>query len=271
MLNKTIGLGIFFIAATAAWGQNVTYTFVLWESNPEIERLNGMLKGDQLPSTLLIPPGSGTLRVALRVTNHTETAARYGAGGLMLCFDAATTGNTNYASQAAAIEAGIHKKLNISNFLYAGEAGSDLGPVAKVDNLGNAAGSGGITALSKNYSGAYTPMPTGLKPIGLWTAFNFGTGLNLSLPAGGSALLASMTIDLRNLVEHETFGDSGYETGLMIYGRNNAPSRHTYLGATSGPAQQQSPKIYKIQVVPEPVTALALGGALVAFARRKLR
>lgn len=266
--TRVLALSLAFGAVAAANAQNVTFSYVYLGGNAAIEALNGLSAGMELPSTLLVAPGSSSFKMGVKASNNTATDARYGAGGLMLCFDSATTGNSNYASQAAAVAAGVHKKANMSNLKYAGESGSGLADVAKVDNGGNDAGTGGITSLNKNYSGSNTATATTFKPIGIWSAHNFGTGLNLSLIAGGSAILASMDVDL-SMANGDTYGDDAGETGLMIYGRQGAPTRHTYLGATSGTGQNTSSKIYKVQAVPEPATMLALGGALAAFARRR--
>ena len=265
--TRVLALSLAFGAVAAANAQNVTYSYVYLGGNAAIEALNGLSVGMEIPSTLLVSPGASSFKAGLKVMNNTATDARYGAGGLMLCFDSATTGSTNYANQAAAVAAGVHKKLNFSNLKYAGESGAGLADVAKVDNLGGDAGTGGVTSLNKNYSGSNNAGST-LRPIGIWSAHNYGTGLNLSLPAGGSAILASMDVDVL-LANGDTYGDGGSETGMMIYGRTNAPTRHTYQGATSGTGQNTQSKSYKIQAVPEPATMLALGGALAAFARRR--
>ena len=254
--------------AAAAPAQNVTFSYVYLGGNPDIEKYNGLSIGDELPSTLLVLPGNSRFKAGLKAKNNTATSARYGAGGLMLCFDSATTSNTNYPDQVAAVAAGVHKKLKFSNLLYAGEAGSGLPAVPKVDNSGADAGTGGITPLSKAYSGAYAT-GTSLRPIGIWTAFNFGTGLNLNLVAGGSAVLASMDVDIVGMADGDIFGDRGSETGMLIWGRTNAPTRQSYLGTPSGTGQQLQAKLNKIQAVPEPASLTALTLAALPLFRRK--
>jgi len=262
--TRVLALSLAFGAVAAANAQTVSYKLVFADSVGAT--LNGKAVGDELSAITKVGAIGSSFQVALVATGLVD--GQYGAGGSMICFDSATTGNTNYGTQAAAETAGVWDKLGMgtTSAYAAGQADYPL-----VTNAGDDAGTGALAFLNRNYSGSFGSTAASMRPIGMWAAFNFGTGLKLNLPAGTSVALTKFTLTNRGIAAGDIFGDGGGETGLMIFGATNASTRSTYLGATNGTGQQQGQKVYAMQAVPEPGTMIAIATGLAAVAARRRR
>jgi hypothetical protein len=263
--TRVLALSLAFGAVAAAQAQNVTFKLVYADAIGA--GLNGAAIGDELSSITKVGAIGTSFGVALVATSNVD--ARYGAGGMMVCFDTATTNNTNYGTQAAAETAGTFDKIGLGPVpagLTAGQAEYPL-----VTNAGDDAGTGALAWLNRNYAGSFGSTTASLRPIGLWAAFNFGTGLALNMPNGSSVAIAKFNVTNRGIAAGDIYGDNGSETGVMIFGATNASTRSTYLGATTGAAQQQGQKKYALQAVPEPGSIIAIATGLAAVAARRRR
>lgn len=247
-----------FGAVAAANAQDVNYWLAYGDA--DFANKNSAAVGAELKE-MNFADGLGSIKVRLMVTG--VKGAKYGAGGTFLGLDWASKNAGNYSNEAAYKTAQTHGVINSQSVVWskglAGKDNSDGDTTVDVSPLGSLA-----------YSGA-AGAGTTERPIGMWQAYGFGTGLNLFVDGGASMMLGEFTlgIDQAKLMGKGKYGDDANETGLMLFGAASAANRFNYLGATSGTAALRASKKYGLQAVPEPATMVALGGALVAFARRR--
>jgi len=241
--------------ASVATAQDIK--FWLAHSDSAWAQKNGAKVGDELKAVNDV--------TGFQSINVTSEGRKYGAGGIMFAFDSAVTGAKNYVNRTAFEATQLDKISNFKSITWnSGPPGcyedcnlpypAPLGPL----------GFSGVAGADES-----------LRPIGLWQAFGFGTGMNLFVPAGGTEYLAEVTMDVdTNKLwrrPDQTYGDDPEETGLMMFGQpNSANSRHCYLGASSGTGRYPTTK-YALMAVPEPGTSLILALGLGSLLKRRTK
>ncbi|MBS1706916.1 MAG: PEP-CTERM sorting domain-containing protein [Armatimonadetes bacterium] len=262
--SRTLAFALAFGAVAAANAADVR--FYLGYGNAAFAAANGAVVGQELNAKSIVPSVGGTFTVSLFAASTITTDAKYGGGAMFIGFDSASTnGTSNYASAAAAEAAGTSKKLKLST------------PGNLATGLAGFVGStqdAGLVDFTLQGAAAYAGRfgsGTSVRPIGVWSAFQFGTSNTVALGAGVALRLADFTVTNAGIAQGETFGDDSGENGLSIESVANSTSRATFFTTTpdrtkGNPGQSVR---YQLQVVPEPATMIALATGLVAVARRR--
>lgn len=262
--TRTLGI-VAALTVVAAANANVKFSFAYGDATTAA--LNGAAVGDQLAdgATIKIGQIGSTFKLQVFLWAPDEEL-KFSAGALFMGVDHATTGATNYASQAAFEAARTNKKLTFDNkTIVWNPATLDL-----VYNDGSAV-TGNITAQgASNFSGLFGS-GTSDREIGLWGAWVLGTG-NTRVQAMGSGLLVG-TMTLKN---DGLAGGQTYANGVQLNTVTGKPtSRSNFVTVNSGlDVALGNPKTtatLSVQAVPEPATMLAIGAGLAALAARKRR
>lgn len=244
--------------SNSALAQEVSYYLAYGDNG--FATMNGRKVGDELIGGSS-PSGLMSFKIRVMAKRVGGTTDAFGAGGIMLGLDWANKNAANYTSEAAYKGAQTNQIINSESVVWGKNlpGKTDTGELTTVD----------LVPIGKmNYSGS-AGAGTSERPIGLWQAFHFGAGLNLHLELNKPVMLAEFLLGISQTQMASTaiWGDDPKESGLQIFGAENASTRFTFLGPTTGSGALRAPRKY-ILAIPEPASMLTLGGALVAFARR---
>jgi len=246
-------------AAISVQSQDVRYWLAYGDVN--FASSNGRPIGSELRAGST-PMGLSAFKIRVMAERVGGSNDTFGVGGIMLGIDWASKNAGNYVNRSA-FEAAQTNKIIHSELVGWGKGlpgKSNSGEFTSVD----------VTPTENlRYSGSAGP-GTSERPIGLWLSFGFGSGKNLYLEPNKPVMLAEifLGIDTARMASTAIWGDDPKESGLQLFGAENATSRFTYLGDPSGSGTLRAPKKY-VLAIPEPASLVALGGALVAFGRRR--
>ncbi|MBL8041161.1 MAG: PEP-CTERM sorting domain-containing protein, partial [Chthonomonas sp.] len=247
------------LVASAAHAQNVRFWLSYQDANSAA--LNGKSVGDELRDVTAVA-GLTSMKVGIMATALAD--ATYGAGGIMMTFDTVNTNGTGkYSNKAAWDAATTDKILNMDSLTPI--SWTPPSNLPGVDSEGSYCEVDLISFGSESFSGT-AGAGTGLRGGGVWTQFGFGTGCSFKVASAKTYLLytAQLSIDQArlNLLPNRKY------SGLGLFSMQDAPSRSTYLGSTTGTGQGTS-KYYSVYIMPEPSSVFAVAAGLFALIARR--
>ena len=264
MRNYSMGI-LVSLGCMTQLGYAQDYDFWLAHGNDAVATLNGKSAGQGLGGFTDVT-GHTSMKVRLMVTSKATAIRQEDVAGVMMCSDMSKSAVDNYAEFAAYQAGRMHGALTLradSMILGKGMPGMDhkTNTATTVD---------GSHVGSPQYAGSFGDANS--KPIGVWHAIGFGLGKSLTMAPQATVMLAEYDVDIsvaKLAQAGGTYGDAANEAGLMIFGTSPIFARSTYMGLTNGTGLLNSSVKYKVGLVPEPATMLALGAGLLALARKR--